>query len=407
MSDLQYRDGAHENNGSRPPGTATGRGWGHWAKRLLGRNAHSALPNAVTEPAVDFGAEGEGGSTTLTVGALPQGDPESGPRGGAKIATGRKPLAQCMADVQPQEVDWLWYPYFPRGFLTSVEGDPGVSKSTLMCEVAARISRGEPLPGQADRRAPQNVLMLSAEDSLSVTLHQRLVAQDADLTRVFAREEPFALDQAWLKRLSDEIRRTHPALVILDPIVAYMDGHLDIHRANAVRSVLAPLAGIAAAHHCAIVIVRHLSKARHPQALHRGIGSVDFTAAARSALLVAPDKANDQRRIMAHTKCNLAPLGPSLCYRISDGKLMWAGQSTVRADDLGKAGGTKQAQAEDFLVELLAEGAVTHARVLEEATKSGITERTLDRAKKALGVRSMQSRDGWSWALPEGAETDF
>jgi hypothetical protein len=192
--------------------------------------------------------------------------------------------------------------------------------------------------------------------------------------------------------------------VVLDPIVAYMDGRLDIHRANAVRSMLAPLAAMAAKHNCSIVIVRHLGKAQHKQAIHRGIGSVDFTAAVRSALLVAPDKANDQRRIMAHAKCNLAPLGSSQFYKVMDGKLAWAGQSSVKADDLGKTAGSKQARVEDFLVELLADGSMPQAHVMEEAAKRGFKERTVDRAKKALGVRSTQSKDGWYWSLPTGAE---
>jgi len=387
------------------------------AARFLSRNSKQFPPvgevEAEAAPAVGERAEArsfapdDGPSQPAVLDHTPgEGGGFTGAAGEARRSN-RDPLSRRMSEVVPEEVDWLWHPYFPRGYLTSVEGDPGVSKSTLMCEIAARISRGEPLPGQSRRREPLNVLMLSAEDSLGATLHPRLVAQGADLTRVFASEELLTLDEARLKRLAGEIQHRNAALVVLDPIVAYMDGRLDIHRANAVRAMLAPLAAMAAKHDCAIVIVRHLAKARHNQALHRGIGSVDFTAAVRSALLVAPDKANDQRRIMGHAKCNLAPLGPSLSYRVRDGKLVWTGQSSVKADDLGKKSGTKQAQTEDFLADLLASGPLPHERVLDEATKRGFSERTLDRAKKALGVRSNQKDGAWYWSLPEqGGESD-
>jgi hypothetical protein len=141
--------------------------WARAAKRLFSRDADY-------EPGGNFDRE--------EFDAGRKDDPQSEPLGGvteAPPSSKRKALSQRMADVEPKEVDWLWYPYFPRGFLTSVEGDPGVSKSTLMCEIAARISRGDPLPGQSGRGEPQNVLMLSAEDSLAVTLHKRLVAQEA------------------------------------------------------------------------------------------------------------------------------------------------------------------------------------------------------------------------------------
>jgi predicted ATP-dependent serine protease len=36
---------------------------------------------------------------------------------------------------------WLWPGRIPAGKLTVLDGDPGLGKSTLLCELAARISR--------------------------------------------------------------------------------------------------------------------------------------------------------------------------------------------------------------------------------------------------------------------------
>ena len=74
-----------------------------------------------------------------------------------------------MADVAPETVSWLWFPYIPLGKLTLLEGDGGLGKSWLTCALATAVSCGRGLPNAAPS-APANVLMLSAEDGLGDTL---------------------------------------------------------------------------------------------------------------------------------------------------------------------------------------------------------------------------------------------
>jgi hypothetical protein len=60
-------------------------------------------------------------------------------------------------------------------------------------------------------------------------------------------------------------------------------------------------------------------------------------------------------------------------------------------------------EAKGFLLEELADGSVAAERVKEDAHGAGVSERTLKRAKRALGVRSeKEGDDSWSWVLPEG-----
>lgn len=37
----------------------------------------------------------------------------------------------CIADIAPQAVRWLWYPYIPIGKITLLQGDPGQGKTML------------------------------------------------------------------------------------------------------------------------------------------------------------------------------------------------------------------------------------------------------------------------------------
>src|SRR4051794_31114151 len=63
--------------------------------------------------------------------------------------SGRKPLPPIVAlsQVAPQPLRWLSPGRLAAGKLTILDGDPGLGKSTLLCELAARVSCGDPLPG--------------------------------------------------------------------------------------------------------------------------------------------------------------------------------------------------------------------------------------------------------------------
>ena len=34
------------------------------------------------------------------------------------------------SEIEPREVEWLWYPYIPYGKVTMIQGDPGEGKET-------------------------------------------------------------------------------------------------------------------------------------------------------------------------------------------------------------------------------------------------------------------------------------
>src|SRR5947207_562030 len=89
--------------------------------------------------------------------------------------------------------------------MTLVAGPPGLAKTTLLCEMAARISRGQ-LEGSLMGR-PASVVLMSGEDSLANTLRPRCEAAGADLARVYFVElgdDGFALPDD-LDRLGEKI----------------------------------------------------------------------------------------------------------------------------------------------------------------------------------------------------------
>jgi hypothetical protein len=83
----------------------------------------------------------------------------------------------CMADVEPESIDWLWPGRVARGKITMIAGDPGLGKSTVTLDMAARVSTGRPWPDAPDVSTPVgSVILLSAEDGLADTIRPRLDA---------------------------------------------------------------------------------------------------------------------------------------------------------------------------------------------------------------------------------------
>ena len=329
----------------------------------------------------------------------------------ATPSDGIEPLTTvCMSDVDPKNVNWLWDPFIGRGNLTMLDGDPGLGKSHVTLAIAAALSNGELLPAQS-LATKGSTLLVSCEDSLGCSVKPRLIKMSANCDYIFAYPEIFTLDTEGQLKLRKTIEQERPDLIIIDPIFAYMGAGVDTNSANKVRAVLAPLAKLAEEFQCAIVCVRHLAKGTTGQSLmHRGMGSIDFSAAARSTLTVVQHPENEHARVIVHSKTNIGPKGPSIEFTFEDDAFRWVGVSEFRESDFVDQTGSythqksrKGSEAEDFLREILEPGPQRSTLVYEMADQAGISRSSLNRTKERLGVVSTKGRGenfGWTWSLP-------
>ncbi|WP_430428738.1 AAA family ATPase [Parasphingorhabdus sp.] len=313
-----------------------------------------------------------------------------------------------MANVEPRDVEFSWYPYLVRGAVNLLEGDPGTGKTYLLCTVAACFSAGIALPGQ-DVVRPVNVLFMSAEDDPDTTLVRRLTRMGANLDRITYTTRYFQLEEAALGWIEKHITEKGVELVILDPLLAYMQGGIDMNKANETRPFMARLAELAKRTNVTIIGLRHLTKGSKDKAIYRGLGSIDITAAARSALMLGLHPEDEDVRVMMHIKHNLSERGASLAYELLDGdyrrgkvpKLKWLGEVEIRPEDLaaapGQAGRPNEARqaAVTFLQQTLAHGPKPVKQVLAMGEKRSHSERTLRRAAKDIGV----AKEGGCWKI--------
>ena len=308
-----------------------------------------------------------------------------------------------LEDVAVEPVRWLWYPYIPLGKLTILYGDPGEGKTTLALWIAAACSRGQALPG-GETGEPLTILYQTAEDGLGDTIKPRLLESQADLQRIYTIDETDFPLSMLDHRIGEAIRDTHAQLVILDPMQAYLGEKVDMNRANEVRTVMKGLTKVANQTGCAIVLVGHLNKSQTANSSQRGLGSMDFRAAARSVLLVGRLKNDRDVRVMVHDKSSLAEEGPSRGFTLDNGTLHWQeGYENLTADELlsGAARGNKVAMAEDLIREQLAGGhPVLANEIYQMAKAAGISRRTVEMAKRNMpDVTARKLRNCWAWSL--------
>ena len=308
-----------------------------------------------------------------------------------------------MSEIQSQEVSWLWYPFIPYGKLTIIQGDPGDGKTTLVLNIAAWLSKGEGLDNEMKLSEPVNVIYQSAEDGLADTVKPRLELAGADCERILVIDEKEKSLSMVDERLEKAIVRTKARMLILDPIQAYLGGGMDMNRANEARDMTKKLGALAEKYQCAIVLIGHMNKAAGNKAAYRGMGSIDFFAVARSVLLVGRVEGEPNIRAVVQIKNNLAAFGHPKAFALSENGFQWLGDYEITADEVlgGIAPKTnKLEQAKRLLRELaLTSDAVQSNEIFDMADEQGISKRTLENAKRELGIRAKKINNSWYWEL--------
>lgn len=325
-----------------------------------------------------------------------------------------------LSTVEPQAVRWLWEGWLARGRLGLLIGHPGEGKSWCSLALAAALTRGAPMPGHTGGGEPADVLLASAEDDLADTIRPRFDALDGDPARLEAitgvdapeGERGFVIPRD-LELLDAALYRRAFALLVVDPLAAYLPQDLDGNRDGAVRSALAPLHRLGSRHDVAVLAILHLTKGSRESPLLRAQGSVGFTASARTVLALGRDPGaadGSPERHLLCVKSNLAQEPHGLRVTLDGGRFAWVGESQLTKDQLMAPRVSAEDQsalteAMELLRAELADGPRPAREALRSAAAAGISERTAQRARQALGVvpRKVGLTGGWEWSLPTSA----
>lgn len=322
---------------------------------------------------------------------------------GKDTVAGLQPI-RYYSTVTERSIDWLWYPYIPFGKITVVQGDPGDGKTTFILNIASLLSKGFPMP-ESSIAFSGTAIYQSAEDSMEDTIKPRLLSAGADCTKIAFIDDAECGLTVNGARIESAIIETGARLLVLDPLQAYLGESYEMNRADGIRPMMKQLTTVANRTGCAIVIIGHMNKASSAKGIYRGLGSIDITAAARSVLLVGRVGSNSSIRAMAQIKNSLAEEGAPIAFEILDNAAVrWIGHYDISVDELLNGCGTppdesKVNQAAEKLKELLTHDMVPCKQIYKILSKQDVGKRSVDKAKKALGIKSIKRADGWYWSL--------
>ncbi len=226
------------------------------------------------------------------------------------------PVGVSMADIRPERVEWFWDRRIPKGKVTILDGDPGKGKSTILYDLAARVTAGKNLPdGQETERA--GTIIISREDGAADTIVPRFLAAGGDPTRgrIIGAGEEFVLPDD-VDKLERAIKQMGAAFVVIDPVMSFLADHINSNSDQQVRNALQPLVNVAERTGAAITLCRHMNKSTGGPAIYRGQGSIGFIGIVRSGLMVGDHPDREQVYVLAGQKHNLSKPPESLAYRI-------------------------------------------------------------------------------------------
>ena len=323
---------------------------------------------------------------------------------------------RVLSEVAPEKIQWLWRGFLALGKLHLFSGDAGLGKTTVALDIAARVSKGNSWPLQAEKQqSPGGVVIAMLEDELADTIRPRLDVAGADMTRIVSlesvqdpeqeKERAFSLRE--LDALEDAIDRCEGCkLVIIDPITAVLAG-ADMYKDTDVRSLLAPLGKLASRKNVAILLLGHLNKNSGASALYRFSGSVGIPAAARIVISFGRSRDDQELCYVVPAKVNIGPKMGGLAYRIvfhsedcDHGRVEWdTAPLGMTADDMlsltldAEETRSQREDLDELLKEVLHEGRqpfMELSRVAKEAL--GVGEKAVRGSLKRIDAQ--KDRDG-------------
>ncbi|RUP35017.1 MAG: AAA family ATPase [Mycolicibacterium sp.] len=339
---------------------------------------------------------------------------------------GRAARVEWASSIRPKKQVWLWENRIPVATVSALAGRGGTGKTTYALHLIAQLSKGL-LPGKY-YGDPRPSLIWSGEDAWPTVINPRAIAAGADLNKVgrliiestvdgdsHETSPRLPLDT---EAIHDTAAETGAALILIDPIASTMNG--DLNREADVRSAVDALARVADKTGAVVMFVRHFGKGGG-NASDKMSGSHAFRDAVRSVFLFAAD---GDRVIVTQDKGNYAPPGDeSFAFRLEDvsvptddgptavARVVELGTSDTSVSDVinraadaeGEADAGERTAAEHWLEDYLtANGPTPSKTVKTDAAKEKISEATLKRAKKKLGV--LDRSEGFprtsTWLLP-------
>ena len=254
---------------------------------------------------------------------------EKGKSSVRQLLDNNKPLfidaLQIASSITTRKVEWIWKPLIANKKFHLLASRGGSGKTTLACDIAAKVTKGLPHPMAQDESEcfkKGSVLFVTTEDEPDDTLLPRFLAAGGDPEKlIFLSSSKYHLDinkrpkelGTIIKNLPDDM-----VLIILDPVTS-MTGDANTHVDSNVKRIAGVLSGLAIKHDLAILGIIHFRKgdptAREVSLVDMVTGSAGWVNSARIAIACFKDDKEDIG-YLGVIKSNIGPINCTLEYHM-------------------------------------------------------------------------------------------
>ncbi len=317
-----------------------------------------------------------------------------------------EPDIRFLEEVAYRPVFWLWAGRIPGCRLTVIEGPPQSGKSLVAMDLAARVSRGEPMPGEAAAVFDaSSVQLVGGHEDLHDTVLPRIrraggiissFGQISHITRSRRDDEPADRRKLSLPAdiafLEESIGDVCPHLVIVDPLTWCCKSGRDVALALELLDDMAS--------RICIPIIATLSAQTARDALGRWESRPEVSdAPARCVWSIVADQDEPGRWLFVPVRMTFATPAEGLAFRVVNGRIAWEPLPVLPLAD--------HDESVAWLWSLLQGGPMHSPDIRRQAKEYGISDKMLRRARRLLRVdiRGEGRREDFTtiWSLPEGS----
>lgn len=320
-------------------------------------------------------------------------------------------------DVKKEKIEFIHRPLIAKGRVTLFEGDGGVGKSTILSDIAARITRGEPLFGQKDQKPykPMHVVWASTEEEVGSSLIPRLEACGADISMMSFTEQ----DKNWtaenMRLIVNRVRKYGDIVVVLDHLKDLVGSNIKDYEETSVRQAMLRLQTASIQHNITWLGIRHWTKGTG-SASARGAGSMAWRNVAHAVLACGR---YEDKFYISDSKLRFGIWRKAINYDFETRldpdlneyypRIVWGDiDESINADDLAMAKPTTKKEREekkskldeaiDFLHRELRNGPKHSAKLQALAKEEGISYKTLRNAREEV-CKAFRKDNKWYWEL--------
>ena len=314
-----------------------------------------------------------------------------------------------LEDVEEKEVEWLIDGWIPKNSTTLLGGDGGAGKTTVWCDLVAKISAGKTtmLDGGYTERRPAKTMFFSSEDSADTVLKKKLRSAGGNMANIYtldlSHEQFNNITFANGGLLEALISRYRPELCVFDPVQQFIPGNVKMAERNAMRRCLAPLKGLSERYGVTFIIVVHTNKRDNAYGRKRLADSADLWDFARSVLMIG-ETGEGKNRYLSQEKNSYAEQKTTVLFKLTSAGVEYRGTSPKKDRDfilqqnmMAREPSPQRIEAEEIINEVLNIGEPMELNELKETVlAAGVSESSYKRTKAAMlkANKLKQSRVG-------------